>query len=278
MPKEAPPSPKKIIAVPLEEGRRARGESVRALPRSKVATLRAFRRIRADRVFGVIGVILIVFATILVFKWEKPPPVPIRYSVEFPATTYDLPTVEETLSPVSGSHQVSKTYTFQVPRENVSKVLVRLAWVDDHGDEVGEGDEFQVRIVGPPGTPTPITEGPIPFSYNRTSPTTPTVIEIPILVHSPPSNRQVEASNEAKARAAYSGNTSRVGMGEWTVTLNLTVENNYTSGPGGFGNYYKENFPQCPEEPRSPYCTPDTGNDFELDFQYITYASKYTRL
>ena len=45
------------------------------MPRSKVAGLRAFRRVRADRTLGAIGALLLLIGVALIFAWEKPPPV-----------------------------------------------------------------------------------------------------------------------------------------------------------------------------------------------------------
>src|SRR5687767_12178167 len=93
MPDEPKDEPKnQIRAVPLEDVRRARGEQKVAMPRSKVASLRAFRRVRADRAFGALGIVLLLIGIALIFTWEKPPVIEKKFEVQWPlATTQEDP-------------------------------------------------------------------------------------------------------------------------------------------------------------------------------------------
>jgi hypothetical protein len=269
MPDEVAEKPAASLrAVPLDDVRRARGEQKVALPRSKVAGLRAFRRVRSDRLLGVVGLLLVLVGTTLIFTWEKPPPVEKKFGVEWPLTTHVLPD-KAGRRLVEGSPSGStEATTMTVPSLNVTAVTITLTWEDDVGKTAIEGDRLELEVKGPPGTN-------VSFKRNDTGLRGPTAgnISVTLPLSGIPDIASVAANSEAKARAAVGLRTNHTGTGDWTMTVRLL------SAPGEVKNENARADPRlCSVPAETPICKPDGGNDYTLKFRFVTYEVHYKKL
>lgn len=248
---------KKLLAVPLERARRARGQSVVALPRSKVATLRAFRRIRMDRLLGVVGTLLVAIGIVLIFTWpQPPPPVEKKFGVEWPRTLVDKGTEQGNLAA-----QQAFTHTEEVDRPNVTHVTMWLTWQDDVGDEAVEGDTFELEVQGPPGSN-------VTFKSNRTGGQAGANMSFTFAMSGIPDVASVPAATEDEARKTLGDRSNRTGMGSWTMTVRLL------RAEGDWSNNDLRGRVPC----QAPHCTPDPGNSFELHFEYAVYQVAFKKL
>lgn len=260
-----PDSGSKLVAMPLEQARRARGEALMALPRSKVASLRAFRRIRADRIFGAAGLALVLVGVLLIFAWEKPPPVEKRFGVEWPQTNTMLDPVSDEFA--AGD---SETYTFPVNGTNVTAVTFWLTWIDDvarPSSGQAEGDTFEIQVSGPEGSNVSFTERRVGGQAGMNMSYTLPMSGIPDVA-------SVPAKSEEEARAALGDRTNQTGGGDWTITVRLVSANHSwesedaRNAAGGM----------CPPQSIPNVCTFDPGNSFELHFQFATYEVQFKKL
>lgn len=255
--KQAP----KIIAVPLEEARRAKGEARVALPRSKVAGLRAFRRIRSDRLLGVLGVIVTVIGVALMFTWEAPPVIEKKYKVEWPATTHSVENWTKLLTPASPTD----TKTFPINAKNVTEVVISVYWKDTVGDVGMEGDQFAISVKGPASSGVDVKDLDLRIWLEHRRTFTFSLSGVPELA-------SVAATNDAQARTAIGDKSNDTGSGDWQVTMRL-LRANHDYDPGFDDPAVKERN-VCNE----PFCTTDTGQDFIVSITYVTYSLKYTKL
>jgi len=270
---DAPPleSGPKIVAMPLDEARRARGESVVALPRSKVASLRAFRRVRADRVFGTIGTILVIAGLILAFKWPAPavhpPP---TYKVEWPETRafskdekarLDFPSQPSTSNPPAPS----KVYTEKVDQVNVTKINFWLTWKDDLADPAAgqaDGDNFSLMVKGPSN---------YGFTQSATGGAGGANISYSLPESGIPDKGSVPAKTYPEALKALGDYSNKTAMGDWTFTVTLLHAGDKWD-PSSPMYEYRDQVP-C----SAPYCQRDTGNDFTFHFEFYTYMAKLSK-
>lgn len=247
----------KMRAVPLEQARRARGQSMVALPRSKVASLRAFRRIRMDRLLGLLGALLVAIGVLLIFTWPQPPtPVQKKFGVEWPQTMVDTGTE-------SGYLQERGVFlhAVQVDRPNVTYVSMWLTWKDDVGDEAIEGDTFELEVQGPPGSN-------VSFKGNRTGGQEGANMSFTFAMSGIPDVASVPATTEEEARQTLGERTNGTGMGTWTMNVRLL------RAEGDWNNNDLRGTVPC----QAPHCTPDPGNSFELHFQYAVYQVAFKKL
>lgn len=255
-----------IRAVPLDEVRRARGETKVAMPRSKVASLRAFRRIRADRAFGAIGLLLLIIGIALIFSWEKPPVIEPKYGVEWPQNrTVEPLIVGQPLA--AGAPPRTGTYDLTVP--NATTIVFTLLWEDQIGDQAIEADALELSIEGPEGVN--LTNATILQTAKQGN------ITIPVPLNGIPDIASVPASTEKEAFAAVGDRTNRTGVGTWTYSVRVV------SAPGDVKNEAIRN-PQgeaafCdPALPDNANCTPDGFQDYRLEISYITYDLRLKKL
>lgn len=249
------PDPSKIVAMPLDRARRARGEGVVAMPRSKVASLRAFRRIRADRFFGALGALLVILGVLLIFVWEKPPDIPKTFSIEWTPSTTSLTT--EALSLTTA--QPTKAIPLTVPGPNVTAVTFWFSWKDDVGNEGSEADEFSFEVKGPSGANLTLpAEKHILLQGN---------ISRTYLMSGVPELSSVPAKTESEARAKVGDQTNQTGIGTYEFTFRLiSLNGDWTD------NSLRDRAP-C----NSPYCTPDNEHKMTFHFEFATYSATYKR-
>lgn len=251
--------PPKIVAVPLEEARRAKGEARVALPRSKVASLRAFRRVRMDRILGVLGVIVTVIGVALMFYWEAPPVVEKKFKVEWPTTVRSLENWTQFVPTTANT--TSKT--FELKANNVTQVVIRVGWDDAVGDHDLEGDRFMITIEGPSRTNISRRQD-LGTRLHHSQNFSFALSGIPDVASWP-------ATSEREARAGVGDRTNTTGSGAWKITMWLVKANH---------NYSQD----APQEAKStglcqaPFCQADPGQDFRLNFIYTTYDVKYSKL
>lgn len=261
-----------IVAVPLEQFRSARGQAVVALPRSKVASLRAFRRIRTDRLLGTIGIILVLIGILLIFTWEKPPEIVKKYGVEWPLETITLENDNNTLAcsanPCAGA-AAERTYSIDVTQTNVTGVTVWLQWNDNvvgENEELSEGDELRLTLTGPEGTNiTNVAVSKVGGRAGENISLTYPMSGIPDLGAVQP------ADNDAEAFALIGDKTNRTGIGTWTITVAI-VRAGDDWGPSPVAAELRSNGQKCPPNSAQPVCTPDPGNDYNFGFQIIRYS------
>jgi hypothetical protein len=257
-------SPDQIRAVPLEDVRRARGESKVAMPRSKVASLRAFRRVRADRTLGVIGILLLLIGITLIFAWEKPPVVEKKYGVEWPQTVH----VEDAIvgaNLVEGA--AARSHTYELTAVNATVITFSLLWDDEIGNQAIENDELELDIKGPNGVN--VTNATIRQKAKQGN------ITIPLALNSIPDIASVNADNERDAFQGVGDRTNRTGIGTWTIGVRVI------SAPGDVKN--EATRPQAstfcdPRLPDNANCTPDGRENYEIRVSYATYSLRLKKL
>lgn len=256
---ERPP----IVARLLEEVRRARGDRRIAYSRSKVATLRAFRRVRADRVFGVFGTVLVVVAVGLIFTWEKKPPEQVAVSLAWKEDDRSLPDQNQTL----GSPRETQVYSFEVSDVNVTRVHVHLFWIDDVASGPFDWDNVSVRIDGPPETNVSRDLPGLAWTFQWG-----VNVSVNLRVQdTPQSPSQFQVRSEAEAEQLLGDRTGRIGTGIWRVyvTLEEAKGNASSSLTGSLA---------CPTTSASVVCTPDPGNWVRVGLTYQTYRPEFRRI
>lgn len=258
-------SKNQIRAVPLEDVRRARGEAKMAMPRSKVASLRAFRRVRADRTFGAIGILLLFVGLALIFAWEKPPEVEKKFGVEWPQSTIREP-------PISGARlaegAAAQTHSYKLTVPNATAIVFSLVWKDDVGDKPIEGDRLEMKIEGPPGITL------VNATLNDTGDgKTGGNITFPVALNGIPDIASVNADTNESAFQAVGDRTNETGIGDWKISVRVL------SAPGNYANEGNANPDLCrPGTPTTPYCTPDGGQAYEVHVSYTTYSLRLKKL
>lgn len=254
------PARSPIIARPLDEVRKARGDAKVAVVRSKVASLRAFRRVWPDRVFGIFGVLLVVVATGLIFSWEKKPPVEPKIALAWLEEPHALAEQNHTLTESQPTH----VYPFEITDVNVTKVRVNLFWIDDVAEDAVDVDNFSIQIEGPPGTNVSMKEPYVPCCwktpYNRTF-----SFRVQDVPEAP---SQFSARTVEEAQALLGDRTQRVGTGLWKVTVTLNQANDHYESELARGQ-------PCPANSPSSVCTPDTSNWVAVRFGYSTYHPEF---
>jgi hypothetical protein len=267
-----------LVAMPLEQVRSARGETLVALPRSKVASLRAFRRIRADRILGIIGLILVLIGILLIFTWEKPPEIVKKYGVEWPLTSEVLLSENATFTCNADPCGVATPYSVTVDQTNVTAVTFWLQWTDDvagENQDLSEGDEFQLEFSGPEGTNiSNVRESRIGGRGGMNMSFTYVLSGIPDIGAVEP------ADNDEEAFALIGDRTNRTGIGDWkfTVTL-LRAVDDWAPGPAGdeARRTAEQGSQKCPDSPQQlptggATCTRDPGNSYTFGFQITRYS------
>lgn len=251
--------PPKIVAIPLEQARRAAGETRVALPRSKVASLRAFRRVRMDRILGALGVILTVLGIALMFTWEAAPIVEKKFKVEWPTTARSMENWTQFVPATANT--TSKT--FNLAATNVTLVQISVGWRDEVGDDALEGDRFHVTIEGPPGSNVSRRQDLGTYLAHTANFSFP-LSGIPDVSNWP-------ARTEQEARAGVGDRTNRTGTGEWKITVRLVKANH---------DYRPETPPDVKANDvcQDAFCQRDPGQEFTLRFTYTTYTAKYSKL
>ena len=262
-----------IVAVPLEQVRSARGQAVVALPRSKVASLRAFRRIRADRILGTIGIILVLIGILLIFTWEKPPEIVKKYGVEWPLETITLESDNNTLActsnPCAGA-AAERAYTVDVTQTNVTAVTVWLQWVDTvvgENEDLSEGDELQLTLTGPEGTNiTNVVVAKVGGRAGENISLTYPMSGIPDVGAVQP------ADNDEQAYALIGDRTNRTGIGSWTITVKINRAGDNWNPTSPAGAEMRASGQKCPANSPAQVCEHDPGNAYSFGFQIVRYS------
>lgn len=264
MPDDADKDPKsQIRAVPLEDVRRARGEGRVAMPRSKVAGLRAFRRVRADRTMGAIGILFLLIGVALIFAWEKPPAVEKKFGTEWVIETSEMRTIQGARLAEGAP---AAAHDFQLDATNATVIVFSLVWTDDVGDQAIEGDRLQIQVEGPPGTN--VTNA----TRNDTGGQQGGNITIPIRLNGIPDLASVNAGTEEAALAAVGDRTNRTGIGPWKVSVRVLdapddIKDNRIRDPN-----------VCRIPSATPVCVPDGGEDYQVLISYATYKLRLKKL
>lgn len=250
----------KIVVLPLEDARAARGESRRAVARSKVATLRAFQRIRADRLWGVLGIVFVLFATVLVLTWEhKPAPEP-KVALTWREDPASLPEVNRTVTET----QPTLVVPFEVTAANVTRVRVNVYWKDDVATQSVELDNLSLKLEGPEGTNVVLQRGALSCCLD-----TGTNETFSVRVQDPPeAPSQFPVRTVGEAERMLGDRTSHVGSGLWKLTVTLNQAN------GHYANELQRGSP-CPDGGPPSVCIPDHGNWFRVRLSYNTYHPEF---
>lgn len=255
-PASSPKPPRR--AVPLEEVRRARGESRVAVQRSKVATLRSFRRIRSDRLLGLLGVLLVVVATVLVFSWPAPPQ---KKTPAF-SVAWEEDSVARTYTGIEVPRDnATWDVLIEVPQANVTTLSASINWSDDVGDEGPEWDVLNFTLKGPDQSGVEKTVRDVADNRDGRNVTLRAHL-VPV-----PSVRQVPAKTEDEARAAMGDQTTKNGTGTWTLRIHLDfVGDDYSNATRGVGNTVgcSAATSQIPNGGASGLCTYDPGQALRL--------------
>lgn len=263
---ETPPR-KPPRAVPIQEVRRAQGDVRVPVVRSKLASTRAFRRIRADRFFGTLGILFILVAALLVFKWEQTVPVTPAFSIGWDEATNPSPSKSETATET----ERTKIFEFAVQGQNITRVHLWAFWKDTVGDQPIEQDNLTIEVEGPGGNNTTVTlkrENLFATSFvtgrNET-------FNVPI--QDVPEVRRVAASTQAQARALVEERVhpNTFGSGTWkvTVTLNDAVDDYKDETLRYLGN--------CPDQSPPTACIPDKDQQVTVGFEYGFFRANYTQ-
>ncbi len=265
-----------IVAVPLEQVRSLRGEAIVALPRSKVASLRAFRRIRADRVLGTIGIIFVLLGILLIFTWEKPPEVVKKYGVEWPLETITLENDNNTLACTAADcpgAASERTYSVPVDQTNVTGVTVWLHWTDDivgEGEDQSEGDTLELMITGPDGTNiTNVAVRKVGGAAGENISLTYPMSGIPDVGAVQP------ADNDEEAWALLGDRSNRTGIGTWTLRVKILRAGD-DWGTSTVADELQSSGQKCPST-APQVCVQDPGNDYNFGFQIIRYSATITK-
>lgn len=265
--------PPKIVAVPLEDVRRAKGEARVALPRSKVASLRAFRRVRMDRILGVLGLLVTLLGIALMFYWEAPPVVEKKFKVEWPTTVHDLenwtpPMLAAPTPPVGGTLEqatpTSVVKTFNVPDLNVTEARIAISWRDEVGNIGAEGDHFSILIEGPQGTNISTQKNLGTYLWHNDTFT--------FALSGIPDISSWPGTTEEQVRKEIGDRSNRTGTGEWKITVRLHRANHDYTPDGSASSEVKQ------RDICQTGCQRDAGEDFTVRFSYTTYSVKYTKL
>jgi hypothetical protein len=161
---------------------------------------------------------------------------PLAYAVEWPVDEGPTTTRNDELE-----ENRNETYRFDLNRSNVTRVRVQLTWEDD----VGEPDEFRVRVAPPNGTPATNS------SRNGT-------INLTFELQEPPSLGVVEAHNRSQARLQVADEDEGVGRGAWTVRVTLSDAPGRRPVPGA----------------EDVETEPDGSNSYEVSFGHETFYAE----
>lgn len=262
-PADAKTPPKR--AVPLEKVREAGGRKLIPVPRSKVASTRAFRRVRSDRIAGAVGIFLVFVAALLLFTWPQPvvkkPP---AFDVEWPETSHEVYN-ESALHLTRDGATRTATQEIQIDDANITRITLHTRWRDDVGDQDFEADNVSFELRGPTELNVTLkvinSAGKDAFVTQSRNAT----------VGKRPDVREALGRTEAEAWANLGDHTTRNGTGKWTLTVTLLYA----------GDDYKDDFTRdsgqpCPRQPPqgTALCIPDDGNDVEVRVTYLTYAAR----
>lgn len=262
-----------IVPVPMEQVREARGEKVVAVHRSKLASLRPFRRIRADRVLGVLGVVVLAVALVLVFVWENPPEEQPEWPVEWQETEYvpinaTTARVEEPGSGTPGgpAPETQQEHTFEVSQPNATRVEISVSWQDDIGNTEGfpAGDEIEVTLIGPDDTNTTITRQLV-GNVSETQ-----YINMTVALNPTPALGAAPVETEEAAREYVDANVNETayGMGQWRVIVRMIEA-------GDSGDYPQGTDECSPIGQAADQCQIDDGNEYTLTARYFTFYPEF---
>ncbi len=267
-PPETPGDPP-LRAVPLEKVRGVRGETKIPVPRSKVATTRAFRRIRADRAAGVLGLVALLVTMWLLFNWElAPEPPPRTYSVRWIDQQVSLPD-DVIFIPADATQDAPFSKTYSITDHNVTRIIFNVTMQDDVGNDGQEEDILNFRLGGPEAANLTLVidqkEAPydreMTYYANGTVVTPPNVLEVPA--------RDID---EAVAALGDHMNGNDNGTGTWTLTAWFTfVGDDMGNIPPGGGP--GDEPAQCPADPiaTGTVCQEDPGNNVTVRIAYKVY-------
>lgn len=258
-PPKEPPEGAPIRAIPLDQARKARGEGKVAVPRSKLAATRAFRRVRGDRLFGVLGILLVLFGAYLVFNWEKPLEVTPTYPVRWPESRHSL--AEQ--NPALETAQRTEQLTFEITDVNVTRISVQFSWNDTVGDEALEYDVLNFTVQGPAGSN--ITS----HFEDATGPAG--LIFLNLTVNAPPSIPSVSGARDRQEAATLLPDLSNsTGRGVWSVIVNVKqFRDDFRDAQS------RQAFPDgdCPAGVSNPaICVDDVSQEVKVKFDYYTFA------
>lgn len=253
-PNESPRRP-----VPLDRVLEARGKKRVAVSRSKVAGTKAFRRVRSDRVLGVVGVLAVIAATWLVFTWEKPPEVTPTVAVEWPVTARSG--FEGTIS--TSREAPEATETLAITEANVTRLQLHLQWIDDVGDQPGEYDKLDFNISGPNGATFAQTyQGAADHVAGIN-------VTLGLKVMDKPNIQQVNAATVSQAKTIIGDQTRTNGTGTWTIRVTLLEVHD------DFADNTSRSLGDCPDQGIPAVCTRDFGQDVRVALTYETYHVVY---
>ena len=250
-----------LRAVPIEDVRRAKGAPVVAVQRAKVSGTRAFRRTRADRAWGAIGVVLCLVGAWMVFNWVPPVEIAPSVGVEWPEETFARE--NETLSIPRG--QPSLVFPIQVDEANITQMTVTVTWVDDVGDEPFEWDTVELNLTGPEATGIRLT------SQTRGDNVVGATVKLSERVSPKPDTRSVPASDLEEAERLLGDQSNRTGTGEWTLEIYLDkVRDNFESNNARIA--FSD---QCPQQGVPEACTYDPGQDLLVAVEYTAFRHQF---
>jgi hypothetical protein len=251
-------------AVPLEKVREAGGKKLVPVPRSKVASTRAFRRVRSDRIAGMVGVVLVVIAAILLFTWPQPQTrEPPTFAVEWPQADRDA--YRENLTLTRQASTITKDVV--LGDANITRISLSIKWKDDVGDEEFEKDDISVELVAPP-------EVNRTLRINSSAGTTQFVEVVQnASISKTPDVREVPAATEAEARQKLGDHSTHNGTGTWKLRVTVV-----TFADDFHDNVTRSSGQPCPTQPPqgTPACTPDLQNLVEVRVSVRTYALQLT--
>lgn len=179
--------------------------------------------------------LLAALVAVLAFTGSEADNRPLAYGVDWPVEPGPATTRSGELE--EGRNE---TYAFELDRTNVTEVSVQLAWEDD----VGEPDEFELRVTPPDGSTATNT------SRNET-------VNLTFDIQGPPNLGVVEAVNRSQASDRVAQEAFRDGNGTWEVRVTLEDAPGRRPVPGA--NLETE---------------PDGSNSYELTFAHEAYHAE----
>lgn len=264
-PDAGPPSKPPVRAVPIEKVRAAQGKARIAVPRGKVASTKAFRRVRSDRAFGLVGVLLVVLAIVLLFTWPQPPiKKPPTFSVAWPTSDTDVFDRMVQLNRTDSVPHPEVTLDVAIGLANATRVTLNTTWRDDVGDQLIEYDNATFELTKPGAT-----NATLKIQNSATSKADLTAAaSVPLATA--PNIREVPAATLAEARAKLGDRSAHNGTGTWKLHLRLDY----------VGDHFRDESTRlamggsCPQNTPAQggaVCVFDPGNKFHVKVTVRSY-------
>jgi hypothetical protein len=261
---ESPPTPPDapgppMRAVPIHKVREVKGDTKIPVQRSKVASTRAFRRIGADRLFGIFGIVFILCAAALLFYWPEPTPdKEPTYGVAWPKTMHVLKDDTVTVARDSPTLVIPD---LEIRDKNVTEISLVVSWKDDVGDEGLEFDMLSFNLTGPPSANVTlfVKDAATNLDPPREIPRNGTVARAPNV-------RQVPAKTLSEAYQLLGDRSSDNGTGTWKLEIKLEYVGD------DFKAEWARDLGECSAEANGTICIRDPGQSVRVVVTYDTYA------